>query len=172
MKMYCLLLVTLCTIAPALAQEPPQPGAEHKFLAELAGDWDVTLDVEGGAMKGETKYKMIHGGLWLQSTLEMDMGGTKFTGQGLDSYDPVRKKYIGIWIDSMSTSPIMLEGERTKDGKTLSMTGKGPDQAGKIVDYKTETEYVSKDKHVFKMWMGKTTGNETMKATYTRRAAK
>ncbi len=167
-----LLLLSFLAIFPAQAQEPPQPSPEHQFLAESAGDWDVTFEMEGAQMKGDSKNKMAHGGLWLSSMLEMDMGGVKFTGQGLDSYDPVRKKFVGVWVDSMTTSPIMLEGDRSKDGKTLTMTGKGPDQSGAIVDYKTETEYISKDKHIFKMWMGKTSGAESMKATYVRKATK
>jgi hypothetical protein len=141
-------------------------------LAETEGEWDVTIDMEGAPMKGLCKYKMEHGGLWLTSTLEMDMGGVKFTGTGYDSYDPAKKKYVGIWIDSMSASPMTLEGELSKDGKKLTMLGKGPDQSGKTVDVKTETEYVSKDKHVFKLWMGDLKGAETMKATYSRKATK
>jgi hypothetical protein len=49
------------------------------------------------------------------------------------------------------------------------MTGKGPSPDGTTTDYKTETEYVSKDKHVFKMWMGTTTGEPMMVATYERK---
>jgi hypothetical protein len=51
----------------------------------------------------------------------------------------------------------------------ITMTGKGPSPDGTTTDYKTETEYVSKDKHVFKMWMGTTTGEPMMVATYERK---
>ncbi len=52
------------------------------------------------------------------------------------------------------------EGSWSEDKKKIVMTGKGPDPSGKQVDYKTETEYVSNDKHIFKMWMGTTSGQE------------
>ena len=79
------------------------------------------------------------------------------------------KKFTGIWVDSMSVSPVMLEGERSADGKTLTMTGKGPGMDGKTTEIKTVTEYNSKDKHTFKMWMGQTTGDPVMSAVYERK---
>ncbi len=69
----------------------------------------------------------------------------------------------------MSSSPVTLEGDRSKDGKTLTMTGKGPGMDGNVTDFKTVTEVVSKDKHVFKMWMGDTQGDPVMTIIYTRK---
>jgi len=63
----------------------------------------------------------------------------------------------------------MLEGDRSSDGKKITMTGKGPAPDGTSTSYKTETEYVSKDKHVFKMWVGTTTGEPMMVAKYERK---
>jgi hypothetical protein len=145
------------------------PGKEHAFLAESAGEWTVKFDSpDGESSTGKAVNKMAHGGLWLTSTLEMKMPTGDFTGQGLDSYDPVKKKYIGIWVDSMSASPINLEGDRSEDGKTLTMTGKGPGPDGKPTDYKTVTVYLDKNKHTFKLWMGDIKGEPMMSATYER----
>jgi hypothetical protein len=152
-----------------VAQETLKPGAEHAFLAETEGDWIVTMSSPGGDITGKGSYKMAHSGLWLTSQLEMKMPEGPFTGTGLDSYDPVKKKFVAIWVDSMSATPIILEGDRSADGKKVTMTGKGPGADGTSTAYKTETEYVSKDKHVFKMWMGTTTGEPMMVATYVRK---
>ena len=151
------------------AQEMVSPGPEHKFLAELAGEFNVKMAVPGAEWAGKCTYKMAHGGLWLASELDAKMPEGPFTGQGLDTYNPMTKKYVGIWVDSMSVSPIMLEGERSADGKTLTMTGKGPGMDGKPTDIKTVTEYNSKDKHTFKMWMGELSGDPMMTAVYERK---
>ncbi len=156
-------------VAPAFAQELPQPGAEHKLLAELAGEWSTKINVAGEEWTGTATYKMVHGGLWLASELDAKMPQGPFTGQGLDTYNPNKKKYVSVWVDSMAVEPLILEGEISKDGKTQTMTGKGPGMDGTLTDYKTVTEYVSKDKHTFKLWMGQTTGEPMMTAVYERK---
>jgi len=151
------------------AQESVKVGKEHAFLAEAEGEWSVSIASPDGDMTGKCVYKMAHNGIWLTSQLEMKMGEGPFTGTGLDSYDPIKKKFVAIWVDSMSATPMMLEGDRSSDGKKITMTGKGPAPDGTSTSYKTETEYVSKDKHVFKMWVGTTTGEPIMVAKYERK---
>ena len=170
MKLAVLGICVLFSFATSLlAQEPIKPSAEHAFLAETEGEWIVTMASPGGELTGKGSYKMAHNGIWLTSQLEMKMPDGPFSGSGLDTYDPVKKKFVAIWVDSMSATPITLEGDRSSDGKKITMTGKGPAPDGTLTAYKTETEYVSKDKHVFKMWMGTTTGEPMMVATYVRK---
>jgi Protein of unknown function (DUF1579) len=161
-----LFCVLLFSASQSIAQEPIKPGKEHAFLKEAVGEWDVTFD---GNMKGTSSYKMVHNDLWLESKVAMDMPQGKFTGQGLDSYDPVKKKYVAIWVDSMSASPIVMEGDMDAATKTLTLTGKGPDPTGKLVEYKMSTEYKDKDNHIFKMWMGDLKGDPMMTAVYKRK---
>jgi len=163
------LFLLLCLGSSLTAQESIKPGKEHAFLAEAEGNWSVTIASPGGDMAGKCVYKMAHNGVWLTSQLDMKMPDGPFSGQGLDSFDPIKKKFVSIWVDSMSATPMMLEGDKSPDGKKITMTGKGPAPDGTSANYKTETEYVSKDKHVFKMWMGTTTGDPMMVATYERK---
>jgi len=47
------------------------------------------------------------GGLWLVSDFQGRWGSQPFHGHGTFGYDTSKKKYVGIWVDSMSTrSPI------------------------------------------------------------------
>jgi len=139
----CLLALSLVTVS--LGQEPPQPGPEHKKLKELEGTWDCIMKMGPDESKAVATYKMDLGGLWLTSDFQGEFGGVKFSGKGLDGYDPIRKKYIGLWVDSMSTSPVTTEGTYDKDGKMLTMTGEGPGPDGKLTKYKLTTEH--KDKY-------------------------
>src|SRR6516165_6630687 len=102
-------VAVLATAGFARAQPPaPKPGPEHERLKELEGTWEANVEMPGmPASKGTMVYKMDLGGLWLTSNYTGDFGGQAFTGRGLDTYDPASKQYIGIWADSMVTSPMI-----------------------------------------------------------------
>src|SRR6516162_7980786 len=85
---------SLLVVPAAVAKEPPKPGPEHAQLKRAEGTWEATVKFEGGESKGTMTYKMELGGLWLVGDFKGDFQGQKFTGKGLDTYDPVKKKYI------------------------------------------------------------------------------
>src|SRR5262249_32330939 len=92
----------LRTVAPA--QGPPKPGPEHELLKKHVGTWDTTMKADGMEFKGVVTFKMELGGLWLVGSLESDLAGQKFSGRSMDTYDAAKKKYVGLWFDSMSTT--------------------------------------------------------------------
>lgn len=140
--------------APAPAQEAPKPGPEHEVLKKMEGNWDLTMKFGGMESKGTVTYKMDLGGLWLVSSLESDLFGQKFSGRGLDSYDPAKKKYVGIWVDSMSTSPMVMEGTYDKEKKALTLAGEGPGMDGKPTKYKSVSVMPDDDTINFTMYVG------------------
>ena len=139
-------------VAPAGAQEFPKPGPEHGQLKRLEGTWDATMKFMGMESKGTMTYKMEVGGLWLTSHFEGEFAGQKFTGKGLDSYDPGKKKFVAVWVDSMITTPLLMEGTYDKDKHQLTMTGDGPGPAGPV-KFKAVTTYKDNDNVVFDMYM-------------------
>jgi hypothetical protein len=150
------LVIAGLVAAPAVrAQEIPlpKPGPEHEVLKKLEGTWDATA--KGGPVesKGTMVWKMDLNGLWLKADFDGTFGDTKFHGYGMDSYDPVKKKYVGVWIDSMSTSPLVLEGTYDKEKKTLTMSGEGPGMDGKPTKYRTVTEMKDNDNVAFQLFM-------------------
>lgn len=154
----CVSVLALALTAPAaVAQEGPKPGPEHDVLKKHVGTWDLTMKFGGMESKGTVVYKMEPGGLWLSSQLESELFGQKFWGKGLDTYDPTKKKYVGIWVDSMSTSPMVLEGTYDAAKKTLTMEGTGPGEDGKPTKYKSVTVMTDGDTINFTMYIG---GNE------------
>jgi hypothetical protein len=127
------------------AQEPPKPGPEHDVLKKYVGTWDTTMKIGGMEFKGTVIYKMELGGLWLGSALESDLFGQKFTARGYDSYDPAKKKYVGVWVDSMGPTPVLMEGTYDKEKKTMTMIGEGPGQDGKPTKMKSVSEMPDND---------------------------
>jgi hypothetical protein len=136
------------------AQPPgPKPGPEHEHLRALVGVWDATVKTAGQESKGRMVYNMDLGGLWLASHFDGAFGDMKFSGRGFDTYDPAKKKYVGVWVDSMSPGVMMMEGELDKDGKVMTMVGEGPGQDGKPTKFRSVTEQKDKDNFVFKLSM-------------------
>jgi hypothetical protein len=140
-------------VSAARAQEPAKPGPEHEGLKKYVGTWDATMKMMGAESKCTAVYKMDLGGLWLASTFDGEVFGAKFQGKGMDTYDAAKKKYVALWCDSMSTSPMVMEGTMD-DKKVLTMTGESPGPDGKPQKTKSVTEWKSDDHFVFHMYMG------------------
>jgi hypothetical protein len=152
-------LAAVIAVAPVTwAQEipVPKPGPEHEQLKKLEGTWDATMKFMGQESKGTMTYKMELGGLWLTSSYDGDFGGMKFSGKGLDTYDAGKKKFLSVWVDSMMTQPLFMEGTFDKDKKEMTMAGDGPGPDGKPVKMKTVTHFQDENNIHFEMFMGDT----------------
>jgi hypothetical protein len=154
MRLIAAVTMAVVFCGSALAQEPPKPGPEYDLLKKQVGSWTVTMKAEGMDVKGSMVYKMELGGLWLVGSLESELGGMKFYGRSLDSYDPVKKKYVSIWVDSMITTPMILEGTYDKEKKTLTMSGEGPGMDGKPIKWKSVSVIPDDDTINLTMYMG------------------
>jgi hypothetical protein len=149
----CLAVVAagVLLLTAGAVQAQPKPGPELEHLKQLEGVWEANANVGGQETKGTMTYKMDLGGIWLIGNFEGEFGGQKFQGRGMDTYDAASQKYISVWIDSMSTRPMMSEGTYDADKKTLTMTGEGPGQDGKMAKYKSTLEFKDKDTMVMVM---------------------
>jgi hypothetical protein len=168
-------------IAAALAgrQMPPmpKPGPEHALFKLDVGTWDAVVETTTApgapAMKstGVEVNTMGCGGLCLITDFNGDMMGTPFLGHGIAAWDPAKKKYVGVWTDSMSTGLAM--GESTYDPATKKVTGsmEGPDMTGKVVKSRSVVEYRGESTRVMTMYSPGPDGKEmqAMKITYTKR---
>lgn len=146
-------LVVVLT-SPAVAQDVPKPGREHALLKKREGTWSTTLKAGGMEFKGTVTYKMELGGLWLVGSLDSDLDGQRFYGKSLDTYDARKKKYVSVWFDSMSTTPLTMEGAYNKDKKTLTMVGEGLGMDGKPAKWKSVSEMLDNDTVQLSMYVG------------------
>jgi len=142
------------------AQEFPQPTEAHKALKSMEGTWTATMKMEGTEFPGEMTAKMECGGLWLASDYKTDFGGLKFSGKGLDGYDTKKKRFVSVWVDSMTTAPMILEGEFNEGKKELVMTGKATNDQGQPINVRTVSKHESDDHHTFEMFEVKDDGTE------------
>jgi len=161
-------------------QESMMPGAEHKMFEECVGTWDAEVKIwmkglgsEPAVSKGTSENKMILGGRYLQQDFTGEMMGQPFVGTGFTGYDNFKKRYVGSWIDNMSTVLATMEGVADKNGKSVTMWGKMDDpmtgEKGKKIKY--VTHFVDKDTQVFETYDVSAYGDKkpTMQITYKRK---
>jgi hypothetical protein len=175
--MVCLsLAVALVWSSSAAAQqmENIKPGPEHAVLKKAVGTWDAEVDMGpmGGKSKGTQVIKEGPGGIWFTTDFKSDMLGLKFEGHGVTGYDPLKKKYVGTWVDSMSGGVSTTEGTYDASSKTMTetMTSVGPD--GKPAKMESVIVYKSDDEHTFTMSMVMPDGSKmkVMTITYKRKS--
>jgi Protein of unknown function (DUF1579) len=157
----------------------PKPTKEHDLLKKDVGTWDAMVktwtspQAEPMESKATETNRMLPGGLWLLSEFKGEFGGLPFQGRGQTSYDAAKKKYVGTWVDSMVTTPMLMEGTYDEAAKTMTMTGDSVDMTGKTAKAKMVTVYKNDGARVFTMSMkSDTTGPEfvkMMEITYTKR---
>lgn len=165
----------LCNVAAA---QMPGPTAEHELLKEAIGTWDATMKLyqapgeEPTVTKATETVELGPGGLWVLSKFECEMMGMPFVGHGVNGYDPVRKKYVGTWVDSMSPSMMISEGEYDPATKTATSFAEGRDPvSGEMIKYKQISRTIDADTRVFEMHRPEKDGTyvKMMEIEYTRK---
>ena len=116
------------------AQDLPQmpaPQKEHQWLQQLAGEWEAEseLFMEPGQppvkSKGTERVRML-GGFWAMAETSGEFMGTHVAGVLTLGYDPEKGKYVGTWVDSMTSHLWTYEGTVDPSGRTLTLRTEGP----------------------------------------------
>ncbi len=169
------LFAALATPVVATAQGPTEPVAEHKMLAAGAGTWNAVLEMMGADGKptkstGTSVVKVICGGLWVTDDFAATVQGGPFHGHGVTGYDIDKKKFVGTWVDSMTSSVMTMEGTCDKDGKVMTMKGMSVGPDGKPAEQTMVTTVKDANTRVFEMFFPGPDGKpmKFMTITYTR----
>lgn len=152
------------------------PGAPHKMLERLAGNWEAKVKMwpEPGKAPmentGSSLAKMIMGGRFLQEDFSGEMMGGPFNGLAITGYDNHTKKFSEIWLDSTSTSMLLFEGAASRDDKTLTLECRHQDAVRGPMKWRSITRIIDDHTHVFEMFNVDKRGGavKSMEITYTR----
>ena len=171
--------VLMVSAGSALAQMPPapKPGPEQALLKRDVGVWDATVEMQGppgappSVSKGTETVSMTCGGLWQVTEFKGEMMGQPFEGRGTTGFDANKKKYVGTWVDSMTTGLALVEATHDPAKNQMTGTMEAPDPTGAIGKMKQVTEWKDADNRIFTMFMTGPDGKEVqaMKITYKRR---
>jgi hypothetical protein len=157
----------------------PQPGPEHKLLAQLEGTWNAKVKSwlgpgEPKESSGVMMRKMIMDGRYLFEEFKGEFLGKKFIGSGVTGYDVNKKKFVMAWIDNFGTGISTSTGTYDKEAKTFTYQGEedNPAMGGKMKT-RDVLKLVSADEELFEMY--RTPAKEgkelkVMEITYTRKA--
>jgi hypothetical protein len=154
------------------------PGDAHKKLGGLAGTWNAEVKMwmkpdappTGGAGVAENTWALD--GRWLEQHFTGTFMGMPFAGVGYTGYDNIKKKYVGSWMDSMSTSMMISSGKEDAGGKSFTFTSTMEDpMTGKSSPVKEKVTVVDDDHHTLEMWGAGPDGKmfKMMEITYTRK---
>ena len=146
------------------------PGPQHELLAKKVGTWDHHVkmwcdmnnpDAPPMETTGMTETKMILGGRFLLDQTTGEFNGEKFEGMGLSGYDNLKKKFMSIWVDTMSTGVMSGEGTVDDTGKILTYTSQYMDpMTGLPKTSRTVETHIDDDTWKMEMYETGPDGNE------------
>ncbi|QSX78813.1 DUF1579 domain-containing protein [Agrilutibacter solisilvae] len=159
-------------------QKASTPGEPHQRLAQqFAGTWNTrqSMWMEPSAAPsietGTAVNTAIYGGRQLRMDYKGAFMGQPYEGLGFSGYDNIKGKYVSSWMDNMSTSVFLAEGDYDPATRTYTYRGQMPDpmKPGIVVPVRNVVRVVDKDHHVFEMHETRD-GKEvkTMQIEYTR----
>lgn len=140
----------------------------HDKLKMFVGEWECknTMYMEPGApgqtSKAESDTSLVYGGRYIRQSYKgsFDMPGPdgkmmsqKFEGYSVVGYDAMKKKFVSIWIDSMSTGIYMETGDWDDANKQFVFNGDMPMPNGKTCKNKSTLKFSDKDHYVMEMNM-------------------
>jgi hypothetical protein len=133
----------------------PAPVKEHEWLKQLEGEWTSEYEAfmpgqkESVKGKGSESAKML-GGFWLIGNGKGEMMGMTMNSVLTLGFDPDKKKYVGTWVDSMTSYLWKYEGAVDSAGKILTLETEGPCMMKPgLAKFREVTEIVDKDHKTF-----------------------
>ena len=131
----------------------PKPTKEHEWLKSQIGTWDATVScpMMGEPSKG-TQTTKAFSDFTIVSEFQGEMMGQPFKGVAFTTYDPLKKKYVSTWCDSMMPGIYVSEGTVDAAGKKLTSNGEACNMENALADCTNVLEIKSPDEHVFTMY--------------------
>ncbi len=162
--------------APTIADEASS-APEHLELRRGIGSWDAVVKSQHPGQppsedKGTELVDLTCGGRWLWSDFTGQMMGMPFEGHALVGFDPSKKKYVSLWIDSMSATAAELSGDYDAEKKVFSSSGKCLCPLGKPMTMRERSRWKDDATRELEMSFEQDGVTSTMQITYRRRAAK
>ncbi|MDX2176418.1 MAG: DUF1579 domain-containing protein [Candidatus Sumerlaeia bacterium] len=113
--------------------QPPEPTTQHRWLAQLVGDWtsECLFQPEPGAptqsVHGRETVRAI-GGLWivLEGRGQMPCSDLEAHTMMTLGYIPESGRFVGSWVGSMMTLHWVYDGELDEAAGTLTLSSEGP----------------------------------------------
>jgi hypothetical protein len=155
-------------------QTPPEK--EHAWLQQFVGEWKTRGTMAGAEgqppLEGREQVRSL-GDYWILSEVSGTMpGGGRMSAVMTLGYDPERKRFVGTWIDSVTTHMWQYEGTLDASGKVLTLETEGPDfeNPQKTTRFRDVLEFHDKDHKALRSLMQAPDGTwtEFLRTDFTR----
>jgi hypothetical protein len=149
----------------------------HRVLEALVGEWTTTSKMfmdpasPPEESSGTCSSTLLFDGRFVQGNHHGEFMGKPFHGIGTTGYDNAKQKYVGTWMDSMSTGIMTAEGTYDAAKKTFTFTGAMADpMTGGETSFRYTYNISNRDRIVFE-WFETHEGKEmkSMELVYTRK---
>jgi hypothetical protein len=170
-------LVLLAAGAARAEAEQAKEGEEHKALAALAGEWEVSTRfiIDGKEFQGTASCsaKWILDGRVLQQQYKSKFMGQPFEVLQLLGYDPGKKKFYELMMNSQHHGVMHNLGTFSANGKVLTCHGERLDpMTNKSSKLRTVTTIVDRDTFVLEWYFANDAGKEEKAITLTHKRKK
>jgi len=155
-------------------------GAPHEALHDRQGAWNATVkfwfapDTPPEVSQASSTVEPIMGGRYILERFSSTMpDGAAFEGMGLVGFDNLKKAFVAMWIDTMSSGILTAESTSYADDfSRIEFRGQAPDPMAKT--YKTQRSvefWPDDDTRVMQAWERGPDGTEMKgtEITYTRK---
>lgn len=111
--------------------EMPRPLSEHDWLQQFVGEWqsEAECHVEPGSPPvksvGHERIRAL-GGFWTVSEIEAEISGRPFRTIQILGFDPHKERFIGTWVDTMTSYMWRYEGTLNESKNVLTLETEGP----------------------------------------------
>ena len=106
-----------------------KPGLGHEWVAQMVGDWDVTMKMwmDPSAPPTESKatstFEPALNGKFAFQRLKGEMMGMPYEGMGMYGFDNNRQLFITSWADNMNGTISVMKGSLDRTGTVLTQIG-------------------------------------------------
>ena len=144
---------------PADEMQAVKPGPEHKILERFTGHWTCETSAwfgpEPDISQGTMTFTPVLGGRQIREEFKSDnMMGEPFEGLGYWGYDTIKKHYVVMWTDTMSSTFATGTGSYDAAKNTFTINGGFDDPAsGAHMRTREVTTFTDNDHFTFTMYM-------------------
>lgn len=151
-------------------------GPEHEAFRDMVGKWDTITQmwmapgVPPTEAPGQAEFRLILDGRFVEQVYKCE--AMAFEGLAITGYDRFKKKYVSIWLDSMSNAMCTTLGTADASGKVFTYYGTVDDPMTGEQDILTKMvlRELSTDKVIAEMYEKRagTDERKTMEIVYAR----
>lgn len=134
------------------------PAVSHARLTPMVGTWKAKTSfvmapgTPPEVHDGTSVHRFVLGGRYLEQVYKGTSMGMPFEGIGYTGYDNVQQRYVGTWMDTMSTGLMSSVGVGRPTDERIDSVAEAIDPSGKKLVFDTIIRIRNHEHHSYEMW--------------------